>query len=162
VKNTCLILLMATLLGGCASTDVSPGYIDRTVAMTDEEKSARLLPYSGVTEIQVTESPFEAFAAMVDRGYFLLGEAVYDRRGKLPHRQLAADGAEVGADVVIYHDYARGRSFRHDMAGKGGPTFQAFAKGETYPAPSVGSLTADGSNARTPRYYAQFWRKASG
>lgn len=160
MKRSLLIVLFAALLGGCASTEVAHRYIDHTAVMTEEQRTSRLRPYSGATEIQATEAPFETMAAMADRGYFLLGEAVYANRGKLPRQQLAVDGAEFGADVVTYYDDIAGRLFRHDTAAKGGPTFQAFAQGN--PVPSDGHLAGTASDARPPRYYVQFWRKAQG
>ncbi len=162
MKNAFLILMVTTLLGGCASTDVVRGYLDHTAAMTEEQKAARLLPYSGATEVQVTEVPFETMVTMVNRGYFLLGEAVYDNRGQLTRQRLAADAAEVGADVVVYCDYGAGRPFRQGTVGKGGPTFQGFASGEASLPPTAGSLTGGSDSRLAPQYYALFWRKTNG
>ena len=75
MKRSLLIVWFAALLGGCASTEVAHRYIDHTAVMTEAQKTSRLHPYSGATEIQATETPFATMAAMADRGYFLLGEA---------------------------------------------------------------------------------------
>lgn len=162
MKNFLLIAMMASVVGGCAGTDVARGYLDHTAAMTEEQKTARLLPYSGATQVQVTEVPFETMVTMVNRGYFLLGEAVYDNRGQLTRQRLAADAAEVGADVVVYCDYAAGRPFWKGTLGNGGPTFQGFASGEASLPPAGGSLTAGSEGTLAPQYYALFWRKANG
>lgn len=109
MKNLLAFAIVA-LLSGCASNDYTKFYTDHTAGATKELLDAKLMPYSGVTQIYGSKDLPKDIRELDRRGYLVIGESAFQGAGNSPEEHLRQQAKLVGADIVILRIEYQGSS----------------------------------------------------
>jgi hypothetical protein len=103
MKSACIsAVLLALLLGGCMTNDFTKFYHDYTAGTSRSDLFRNLQPFSGTTQIVLTNDLEKDTTELLRRNYAVLGESAFAWNQAPAESELRAQARLVGADVVLY------------------------------------------------------------